>query len=68
MHSKGPTIDFSEQTVYRNKEAIQYFEDKDSIDKHIDAIWPASSISVDFNNSVYEDGFYCLFAFPKGVL
>ena len=68
MHSKGPTIDFSEQTIYRNKEAIQYFEDKDSIDKSIDAIWPASSISVDFNNSVYEDGFYCLFAFPKGVL
>ena len=68
VHSIGPIIDFSEQTIYRNKQAIQNFEATDWIDANLDKLWSRSEISIKCNNSTFESGFYCLFAFPKGVL
>ena len=68
VHSIGPIIDFSEQTIYRNKQAIQDFEATDWIDANLDKLWSRSEMSIKCNNSTFESGFYCLFAFPKGVL
>lgn len=67
MHSISPTVHLKAQTVYRNSCKLVsniYFDFSDGVDN---GMW-MDSCAIKFEDDVFEDGFYCLFAFPKGVL
>lgn len=68
MHSVGPTIDLGEQTIYRNKQEIFDGEFSSGVSSSEDNMWGDDSMTVKFTRDTFSDGFYCLFAFPKGVL
>ena len=71
MHSVGPTINLNDQSLYRNKQTINSGSNAElstGVSSSIDNIWGYDSVTVKIDNDTFSDGFYCLFAFPKGVL